>query len=204
MPRLIWGPVDSAEYGVDRGVFYFPGGKANSWPGLVSVSELAAVTAPENRYYDGIKVENLGNPSEFAAKLKCFMYPTSFEPCIGRVTVRRGFILDEQPRQKFHLTYRHKVGQSHKLYLIYNVTASPTKISNNTLSKTTPNEPFEFDLTMVPERGLSGARPTALLMVDFRQVSASKRQALEDILYGTTTVDGRMPSQTEVANLLKA
>jgi hypothetical protein len=57
---------------------------------------------------------------------------------------------------------------------------------------------FDFTATKVP---VTGAKPTAHLVINSTKVDSTKLAILEDILFGTVAADARLPLPDEVASI---
>lgn len=201
MPVLSWNNAGDRRFasGVDRGVFYFPSGEARAWNGLVSVTDTSTGTVTPY-YLDGVKYREQHMPGEYAAKLKAFTYPDELEDRLGHVGLLPGLQLHDGPAQPFNLSYRTQLGNDlsgldygYRIHVVYNVLATPSDITSETIGADVTAEPFEFSLTGTPVR-LTGQFPTNHISVDSRWMDPEKLELLESILYGSDTDPAHLPS----------
>lgn len=210
MSRLIWNAVGSKFYeaGVDRGVLYLDGQIGVPWNGLTGVTESSSGGDPTPLYQDGVKYLNLSSKEEFEATLTAFTYPTEFAECDGTARVRPGLFLGQQRRKKFGLTYRTKIGNdvsgsdyAYKIHLVYNAMAQPSDRDYGTLGdKNDPSE-FNWKLTTTPV-AIPGFLPTAHMVLDSRYIDPIILGRIEDILYGSDSVNSHLPDFAELITQL--
>lgn len=184
MARLTWEPgVRPYEAGIDRGVLYLADKSGIAWTGLISVEE--EIDSEGTPYYmDGIRFLNSIVEGDFAAKLTAFTYPDEFETA-----------------NVFGLSYRTQMGEDRKVHILYNLTASPSEKTFETISEDPNALEFSWSINGVPEYIL-GNRPTAHAILDFGWFDPTLTAALEDILYGTDTAAPRLPSISELMTFL--
>src|SRR5436190_7838275 len=92
--------------------------------------------------------------------------------------------------------------QYYKIHLVYNLIATFSSFSNNTLvASIDPNE-FTFNLSAVPIL-VPNHRPTAHFIIDTRKVNPSTLVELEGILYGDDDSEPMMPTVEELITLLE-
>lgn len=210
MTKLEWHrPEDHVfEAGLDRGVLYPDGGSAVAWNGLVSVDDSGQSTI-KDFYLDGIKYLSTVSARDWKGSLSAYTYPEEFAALIGIAELSDGLYADSQMPGRFGLTYRTMVSapevdtkQHYKIHLLYNVMAALNGFSNTTLTSASadPTE-FVFDLTTVPEI-VPQHRPTAHFIVDTREVDGVTLATLEEIIYGSDTVEPSMPTVEALIALL--
>lgn len=206
MTRLSWGDVGARlfEAGVDRGVFYPAIGPGVPWNGLLSVKESNDENSQSVIYVDGRRYVTQVSLGTFSAELSAITYPLEFEAYDG---YDEG--LSNQLRNSFDLCYRSIVGNDiedisfgYKLHLVYNALAEPTDATYSSLNKVSEATPFVWALSTTPVVTL-GYRPTSHLVIDSTRAYPSSITALEDILYGTTGDQPRMPTMEEVLTLFE-
>jgi hypothetical protein len=211
MTRLTWDAIGERFYegGVDHGVL-FVGGRGVAWPGLVSVSESANGGEPRPFYIDGYKYLNLASSEEFEATIEAFSAPPEFAPCDGINAAYAGLLITQQPRRPFAFSYRTKVGNDedgldhgYKIHLVYNALAAPSERTYTTVGQSAEAPTRSWSLTTLAPK-IHGYRPTAHFVIDSRTTSPVTLAAIEDILYGTETVDPEMPTVTELMTLFGA
>jgi hypothetical protein len=207
MATLVWDKVGERVYqtGVDHGVLYLHDGTAKVWNGLTSVEESPGFELKEF-HLDGVKyLQNL-IPGDYSGKLKAYTYPDVFESIGGIDTGFLGLGIYDQPPHSFNLSYRTRIGndlegteRGYKIHILYNVTAVPDSYSFDTATDSSV-QPIEFSwsLSGVPVK-LEGFRPTVHVSIDSTKVSPQLLNLLEELLYGTSTSDPRLPDLTELA-----
>lgn len=212
--RLTWDNTGERLYetGVDRGVL-FPmdenGGYAAgvAWNGLTDVNESPSGAEPSPIYADNIKYLNLISAEELALTIQAYMYPPEFEPCNGATEVAPGVFIGQQTRKGFGFAYRTMVGNDvkgtdygYKLHLVYGCKASPSEQSNTTVNENPEAKQLSWEVSTTPVT-VENYKPTASLTIDSTKVEAAKLTALENILYGSTDADARLPLPAEVIAL---
>lgn len=211
MATIVWDDAGEKVYqsGISRGVLYMPDGRVAVWNGLTGMDE-ASETELTSYYMEGVKyLQNLA-PGEFSGKLKAWTYPEEFNEVLGIAEVASGLHYHEQPPKRFSLSYQTRVGNDlnpdagYKIHLLYNLLAVPDEVSYSTLSSEgiDPSE-FAWTLTGTPPP-VTGFRPTVHVMVDSTKADPGAIQALEDILYGTSTTGPRFPPIAEVRQLFES
>jgi hypothetical protein len=210
MTILVWDQAGERIYqtGVDRGVLFLPDGTVVPWNGLTSVEDN---TSKETNaiYLDGFKYLEYISPGDFSAILKAFTYPEEFDSVNGILRFTPGLRVHDQPPKNFSLSYRTKIGDDisgidagYLIHLIYNVLANPDSQESATISDSpTPSE-FSWALSARPIRESVSWRPTAHVSINSRDISSELLQTFEDVIYGTTEVDPRLPAISEVPTLL--
>lgn len=213
MSRLLWDQVGEREYetGVDHGVLYPSVNGAYTlgvaWNGLTSVSETPSGAEDSPLYADNIKYLTLKSAEEFGLTIEAYTYPDEFEECDGTATLAAGVKIGQQARKPFGLSYRTKLGndsdgQDHgyKLHLVYGCTASPSERSYQTVNDSPEAITFSWEIATTPVT-LDGYKAVSLITIDSTKVDATKLAALEDILYGTTENQPRLPMPSEIQTL---
>jgi hypothetical protein len=206
---IIWDDPDKRYYqhGLDRGVLYKRDVDPVPWNGLISFDENNnGVT--EMMYRDGVLYLADADPGDFSASLTSMMYPDSFGECIGIPKAADGLYVDNQKPQRFNLSYRTLIGSGtrgdmfgYQIHLVYNCMATIGQRQRRTLGGETAPAVFTFDIGCTPVK-LQGFRPTAHYVIDTRGMSASIIAELEGILYGVGSTAGRMPTPTELYDMM--
>jgi len=206
MTRLDWGQTGERffEAGIDYGVLFVDSNPGVPWIGLVGFTEKNSGGESSPRYLDGIKISNRTAPEEFEGTLEAYTYPLEFERCDGTYTAQNGLRIAQQKRRPFSMSYRSKVGNEiqglelgYKLHLLYNLTAEPSDREYQSLKD--QNDPITFSWKITSRAAvIDGYRPTAHFIVDSRDVPAELLANLEDILYGTDTINSSIPSPGEL------
>lgn len=214
--RLEWDKIGERLYetGCDHGVLFPMKNNVYStgvaWNGLVSVSESPSGAESSAQYADNIKYLNLISAEDFGATIEAFSYPEEWAQCDGSAEIAPGVMIGQQTRGVFGLSYRTKIGsdtdgQDHgyKIHLLYGGQASPSEKAYQTVNDSPEAITFSWEVTTTPVN-VPNFKPTAALTIDSTKATAAKLQALEDILYGTTDAEPRLPLPEEIITLMKA
>ena len=197
MAKIVWDQTGERLYetGVKNGVLYkqdatgaYPKGVA--WNGLTAVTEAPTGAEATPLYADDFKYLNLMSTEEFGATIEAYTYPDEFAECDGSATLVDGVTIGQQKRAPFGMCYRTVLGNDvdgsdhgYKLHIIYGATAAPSEKAYATINDSPEAITFSWELTTVPVN-VTGAKPTASLVIDSTKVDAEKLTALENILYG--------------------
>lgn len=216
MSKIVWDQTGEKLYetGVKNGVLYpqaegglYPKGVA--WNGLTAVTESPSGAEATALYADDIKYLNLVSAEEFGATIEAYMYPKEFEECDGTAEIAPGVSIGQQARKTFGMSYKTTLGNDvdnndygYKLHIIYGALASPSEKGYATINDSPEAITFSWEVKTTPV-AVNGFKPTASLVIDSTKVKAEKLKALEDILYGTTEVEPRLPLPDEIAELMK-
>jgi hypothetical protein len=214
MAPLTWDQVGERLYetGVDHGVLYIPDPSGDyslgvSWNGLVTVTESPSGAAANPQYADNIKYLNLIAAEEFGGTIDAFTYPDEFSQCDGTAIPEAGVAVGQQSRKIFGLSFRSRVGNDidgtdhgYKLHLIYGAQAAPSDRAYGTINDQPAAISFSWTTTTSPVP-VASLKPTAVVTVDSTKVDATALSDLEDILYGTSGVEARLPLPDEVIAL---
>lgn len=207
---LVWDKLDARyyQYGLDRGVLYIADKDPVVWNGLTNVEEGGEGGSSAMLYRDGQIYLSKVAPSDFTARVNALWYPDEFGEALGLPQITDGMILDNQRPKQFDLSYRTMVGKGgsadpfgYQIHLVYKSMASIGSRSRKTVGKDTEALEMEFSLVCTPVR-IPGYRPTAHIIIDTRFMSKSRVAELEGILYGSGDIPGRMPTPTELFDLL--
>ncbi len=214
MPRLTWDNTGERFYetGVNQCVLYpavngaYPNGVA--WNGISSVSESPSGADANAIYADNIKYLELRAAEEFGATIEAYTYPDEFAICDGSESIANGVVIGQQVRKPFGLCYRTILGNDtdkdsygYKLHLIYNAMVSPSEKSYQTVNDSPEAVSFSWEMTTTP-LNVTGYKPTACITIDSTKASPANLSALEDILYGTSNSDPRLPLPDEVMSVM--
>lgn len=209
MTQLAWDEVGERFYeaGVDRGVLYPLNMPGVVWNGLVSVTERPSGGELSEFHYDGVKYLSILSSTDFKATLEAFTYPDEFGICDGTLEIQPGLFAKDQPRSRFHLSYRTMIGNDvegsdfgYKIHLIYNALAAPSEEDNSTFAQTIEPKNFSWEIDAIPIFG--DFVPTAHFILDSRKLTDSVLVVLEDILYGDGINQPRMPSISEIIEII--
>lgn len=206
MPRLVWSVSGTRFYetGVDRGVLYIRDEPGVAWTGLTSVVENPVGGEAQSFYIDGAKYLVASSTEEFEATINAFTYPDEFAECDGTISIRPGLYYTQQKRTPFGLSYRTKIGNDqtgveygYKIHIVYNATAAPSQRTYSSIDDST--EPTDFSWNLV-------CRPPNLyepvhVVIDSRTTDPLILVLLEDVLYGNSTDNPRLPTFEELVEL---
>ena len=214
MTKLLWDQAGERLYetGVNKGVLYprstdgsYPLGVA--WNGLTAVTESPSGAEATPLYADNIKYLNLMSAEEFGATIEAYTYPDEFAACNGEAALTEGVSIGQQARQSFGMSYVTKVGNDidsehgYKIHLIYGALAAPSEKAYATVNDSPEAITFSWEVTTTPVE-VTGFKPTATLVIDSTKVEAEKMAAIEDILYGSTSEEARLPLPDEVLEII--
>lgn len=214
MAKLVWDQTGERRYeiGVSKGVIYpqaeggtYPNGVV--WNGLTAVTESPSGAEFTPLYADDMKYLNLQSVEELGATVEAYTYPDEFALCDGSAAIATGVMVGQQPRKTFGMCYRTAIGNDvdsnnhgYKLHLLYGCLASPSEKAYTTINDSPEAITFSWEITTTPVN-VTGAKPTASLTIDSTKVDAAKMKQLEDILYGSETVEAHMPLPDEIAGI---
>lgn len=216
MSKLVWDVVGERNYetGVSKGVLYpmvsgaYPKGVA--WSGLTTVTETASGAEATPLYADNIKYLNLMSVEELGGTIEAYTAPDEFGACDGTAELTTGVSIGQQPRQTFGLAYQTILGNDtennkhgYKIHLVYGALASPTERSYATVNDSPEAMTMSWEFSTTPV-SVTGFEPTSLVVIDSTKVDAEKLAAFEAIIYGSDSVEARLPLPDEVATLLGA
>jgi hypothetical protein len=224
MSKIVWDKTGERYYetGVKNGVLYpQTNGVYNNgiaWNGLTAVTESPSGAEATALYADDMKYLNLYSAEEFGATIEAYTYPDEFGECDGSKELVDGVTIGQQTRKAFGLCYRTVIGNDtdgeahgYKLHIIYGAMASPSEKAYATINDSPEAITFSWEVTTTPVN-VTGAKPTASVVIDSTKADPTKLAALEDILYGKdpTTQDGndgvapRLPLPDELKTLMTA
>lgn len=207
MTKMVWGEPGTRRYeaGVDHGVLYLDG-QAYPWSGLVSVKEEHTGGTHRAYYVDGVRYANRITLEEFGATVEAYTYPPAFEACDGTKMLSNGLFATKQRRKSFNFSYRTRVGNDiegldhgYKIHIVYNATALPFDRSNSTLSESLNLGLFSWKVVTKPP--VLDFVPTAHMIIDSRSTPDGLLRQVEDILYGNSIQEPRLPEIGELAFL---
>lgn len=219
MSKITWDAEGKRTYetGIKYGVLYpkgtdgeYKGGVA--WNGLSSVSESPEGAEAEKIYADDMKYLELRSAEELNITIEAYTYPDEFAECDGTAEPIPGMAIMQQTRKPFGLCYRTTVGNDteldnygYKLHLIYGCVASPSEKQYQTVNDSPEAITFSWEVTTTPVNVTIGDvtyKPTARIVLDSHTLGKDKMAAIENILYGTTSDEPRLPMPSEVYTVL--
>lgn len=224
MSKIVWDKTGDHLYetGVKQGVIYpqSTGGtysKGVAWNGLTAVTESPSGAEATALYADDIKYLNLLSVEEFGATVEAYTYPDEFAECDGSAEIATGVSIGQQKRKAFGMCYKTTLGNDvdgnehgYKLHIIYGAMAAPSEKGYATINDSPEAITFSWELTTTPV-SVTGAKPTASLVIDSTKANPTKLKALEEILYGKDgtgdggsvgAADPRLPLPDEIAELM--
>ena len=217
MAKIVWDKTGERMYetGVKQGVLYpqAPDGsypKGVAWNGLTAVTESPSGAEATALYADDVKYLNLVSAEEFGATIEAYTYPPEFALCDGSAELAVGVMIGQQNRQNFGLSYVTTVGNDiqnnaygYKIHLIYGATAAPSEKAYSTINDSPEAITFSWEVKTTPVE-VTDHKPTASITIDSTKVDPTKLKALEDMLYGTESVEPKLPTPNEIAALFAA
>lgn len=219
MAKLVWDKTGDRLYetGVKNGVLYIPTAgvysKGVAWNGLTAVTESPSGAEATALYADDIKYLSLMSTEEFGATIEAYTYPDEFAACDGSAELADGVMIGQQKRSTFGLCYKTIIGNDtegndhgYKLHIIYGAQAKPSERAYATINDSPEAITFSWEITTTPVN-VTGAKPTASLVIDSTKADPSKLAALEDILYGKDgepSNEPRLPLPDEIKTLMTA
>ena len=219
MAKLVWDKTGDRLYetGVKNGVLYIPTAgvysKGVAWNGLTAVTESPSGAEATALYADDTKYLSLMSAEEFGATIEAYIYPDEFAACDGSAELADGVTIGQQKRSTFGLCYKTTIGNDtdgndhgYKLHIIYGAQAKPSERAYATINDSPEAITFSWEITTTPVN-VTGAKPTASLVIDSTKADPSKLAALEDILYGKDgepANEPRLPLPDEIKSLMTA
>lgn len=215
MAKLVWDKTGDRLYetGVKNGVLYvrgtdgaYEGGVA--WNGLTAVTESPSGAEPTPLYADDIKYLNLLSNEEFAATIEAYTYPDEFMECDGSKSIATGVYIGQQARKTFGLCYKTTLGNDtdgndhgYKLHIIYGALAAPSEKAYATINDSPEAVTFSWEVSTTPVE-VTGAKPTASIVIDSTKADKTKLAALEAILYGSENAEPKLPLPSEIVTTM--
>ena len=200
---------------VKQGVLYpqddngaYPKGVA--WNGLTAVTESPEGAEPTPLYADDIKYLNLLSTEEFKATVEAYTYPDEFAECDGSGSLVEGVTIGQQDRKTFGLSYRTSLGNDvkgneygYKLHIVYGCLAAPSEKAYATVNDSPEAITFSWEVSTTPVN-VTGFKPTASLVLDSVKLGAAKMKAIEDVLYGSSAAEARLPLPDEIKSIIES
>lgn len=217
MAKLVWDQTGERTYetGVSHGVLYVQGPtgtyeKGVAWNGLIGVTESPSGAEATPLYADNIKYLELRSTEEFGATIEAYTYPDEFEKCDGSATLGTGVTIGQQTRHPFGLSYRTILGNDienndhgYKIHLIYGATASPSEKAYQTVNDSPEAITFSWEISTTPIE-VPGFKPTSCITIDSTKIEAAKLTKIEELIYGNTSTEAKLPTPEEIKTILTA
>lgn len=175
------------QYGVSQGILYPTNGAGIPWNGLTKVEDKKLNLNVTSIYDDGIKYDIISDRVESGVKIDCYSYPSALDGLTGYDMDPFGILYDEQELGFFSFAYRVETDIGYKRMVYFNVMASPSDISNQTMESTVTPVTYSFEGECVPVRVRD--RRTARIELDSRHVSRDLMDAFEHALTTKTIED---------------
>jgi hypothetical protein len=189
-------------------MLYVDGGDGVVWNGLIKISEASTGGTGREFFLDGEKYLNLPSLEEYSATVEVVSFPKEFAPCAGMLKMYPGLYVDSQPRRTFGFSYRTLIGDElqgvssdYKIHIVYNVLARVSENTHQTSAKSPGFKTYSWQSDAVPEPFID-YKPSSHFVIDTRKVTTEVLLGIEDILYGTELTDSRLPTVTELMNIL--
>lgn len=215
--KLVWDKTGERFYetGVKNCALYvqsstgtYPKGVA--WNGITAFTESPSGAEQTPLFADDIKYLSLMSAEEFGGTIEAYTYPEEFGECDGSAELAKGAYIGQQARKKFGLVYKTTLGndvdgndKGYKLHLVYGCLASPSEKGYATINDSPEAITFSWEITTTPVN-VADHKPTSIVTIDSTKADPAKLAALETILFGSETVDARLPLPDEVATTLAA
>lgn len=217
MAKIVWDKTGERLYetGVEQGVLYNIDergaySKGVPWNGLTAVTESPSGAEATPLYADNMKYLELQSAEEFGATIEAYTYPEAFGECDGTAAIAQGIIIGQQSRKIFGLSYKTVVGNDvknndygYKLHLIYGAKAAPSEKAYSTINDSPEAITFSWEVTTTPVP-VTDHKPTSTLVIDSTKVGEGVMKKIEDVLYGTTEAEPRLPLPDEVLTIISA
>ena len=219
--KLTWDGTGTRRYhnGVKYGVLYpqssgtYPKGVA--WNGLTGVDSTPDGAEETKLFADNMQYASFRSAETYGGTITAYTFPDEFYACDGFAspTGLAGMNIGMQKRMPFGFCYRTEIGddtdpeKGYILHIAYGCTVSPSEQSHETINDNPDAMEFSWDFETNPvtmSTALSNGRPTAYIELNSIDLGSTKMTAIENVLYGSTTADARLPLPDEVASILLA
>lgn len=223
MTRLAWDKIGERYYetGVSNGVLYLPNAmgiydRGYAWNGLTGVTASPSGAESTKQYADNIAYLNLTSAEEFGGTIEAFTSPVEFDQCDGSAQPVPGLSVGQQTRRSFGFSWQTLVGNdiegqdhAYKIHVAYGAQAAPSEKAYATVNDSPEAITLSWTFTTTPAPisppiVVNGRelKPTAYLSFDSRLFSAEKMQNLKDVLWGTASLEPRLPTPYELIQLM--
>ena len=215
--KLVWDKTGERFYetGVKNCALYvqdstgaYPKGVA--WNGITAITESPSGAEASPIYADDIKYLNLISAEEFGATIEAYTYPDEFAQCDGSAEITTGITIGQQVRKAFGIAYKTTLGNDidgnelgYKLHIIYGCKAAPSEKAYTTINDSPEVITFSWEISTTPVN-IEGFKPTANITIDSTKIEANKLAALEDVLFGSSEKEARLPLPDEIVNIVEA
>ena len=213
--RIVWDNTGERYYetGVKNGVLYVKGTdgyeKGVAWNGLTAVTESPSGAEASPLYADDTKYLNLISNEEFGGTIEAYTYPDEFKVCNGEAELFPGVVIGQQSRKEFGFCYRTTVGNDtlgndygYKIHIVYNALAAVSEKAYATVNDSPEAITFSWEFTTTPVQ-VEGHKATACVTIDSTKATPTQMKALEDMLYGTDTVDPKLATIEDLKTIFE-
>lgn len=213
--KLVWDKTGERFYetGVKNCALYvqdsagaYPKGVA--WNGITAITESPSGAEASPIYADDIKYLNLISTEEFGATVEAYTYPDEFAQCDGSAEIATGVTIGQQVRKAFGLAYKTTLGNDvagnelgYKIHIIYGCKAAPSEKAYATINDSPEAIAFSWEISTTPVN-VEGFKPTANITIDSTKVDAGKLKKLEEVLFGSETVEAKLPLPNEIISIV--
>ena len=214
--KLVWDQSGERLYetGVSQCALYpmaagaYPKGVA--WNGITAITESPSGAEPTAMYANNIKYLDIVSTETYAATIEAYMYPDEFKSCNGESEIADGVVIGQQNRQKFGLCYKTILGNDtdgedygYELHLVYGGLAAPAEEAHNSVNESPEGMTMSWSVSTTPVE-VPGKKPTATVTFNSVKVGEKVMKAIEDVVYGSTDKDARLPLPSELIELITA
>lgn len=216
MAKLTWLEDGKRKFkvGVDKTVLFVKDVENKTWKngvawhGVTSVND-GAGGADENKYFANNRCyATVRGMETLEPSIEAYYSPDEFDECDGCVEAAPGLKLTGQTRVPFSFAYRKWIGEDsegtrsdYEIHILYNMTASPTEETADTINESVDLETMSWDCSATPIE-VSGYEPTARMVIVASRCTAANLKALEDMLWGTDNDNSTLPLPDQVIALL--
>ena len=210
--KLTW-DADGTRYyhtGVSQGVIYPMGDNGYeagvAWNGLTSVEESPDGADVTDLWADNMKYASFRSAENYKGSISAYMYPPEFDACNGYAAPVAGMKIGQQKRKAFGLCYRTEIGSDtnpsagYILHIVYGCTVSPSSATHDTINDNpdATELSWDFESTPVAVQNITGVKQTSSIELNSIELGSTKMTAIEDILYGSSSADARLPLPDEI------
>lgn len=220
MTKLKWDQDSERLYetGTSHGVLYVQQdsgkyGDGTAWNGLISVSENPSGAEETALYANDAKYASMRSAEEEEGSISAYTYPDEWTECDGSKQILPGFMVGQQTRRAFGLTWRTILGNDvqldgygYKLHIIYSATASPSEKEYTSVNDSPEAIEFSWDYKCTPiDPGIEGMdlKKSAVITLDSTKIPAAAMKEIEEMLYGTDDDEPKLPTPAEIYAILK-
>lgn len=170
------------------------------WNGLRQVDEKPTGADETALWADDIKYLSLRAAEEFEATIQAYSFPEAFTKCDGTAIPTPGVAIGQQKRIPFCFSYITVLGNDalldsygEKLHILYNLTASPSERSYQSINDSPAAVEFSWDTKSVPVP-YEGYKPVSCLTIESvlagattqeQTAYAAKYEMVKQYLFGT-------------------